>query len=279
MALPKQKLPVFYIKPTRGWTALKLSEIWAYRELLYFLTWRDIKVRYKQTVLGSAWAIIQPFMTMVVLSIFFGTYAKLPSDDLPYPIFSFAALVPWTFFANGLTQSTASVVSSANMVKKIYFPRMIIPISAILSGIIDFLFSFLVLVAMMVFFKIAPTANIIWLPYFLLLALVTSLGTGLWLTAMNVQYRDIRYVVPFIVQIWFIATPIAYSSSMLEEPWKTIYAFNPMVGVVEGFRWALLGTPAESLSSIWISSLVAIALLVSGAFYFRRVEKTFADVV
>ncbi len=279
MATTKQNLPVYYIKPSRGWAALKLSELWAYRELLYFLTWRDIKVRYKQTVLGSAWAIIQPFMTMIVLSIFFGNFANIPSDDLPYPIFSFAALVPWTFFANGLTQATASVVSSANLVKKIYFPRMVIPISAILSGVIDFLFSFLMLIFLMVFYRITPTVNIIWLPAFLLLALATSLGVGLWLTAMNVQYRDIRYVVPFIVQIWFIATPVAYPSSMLDEPWRTLSGINPMVGVVDGFRWALLGTTDVPVSMIVISSLIALILLISGGFYFRRVEKTFADVV
>jgi len=267
------------IKPSRGWVNLQLKDVWEYRELLYFLAWRDIKVRYKQTVLGAAWAILQPFLTMVIFSIFFGGLAGVPSDDIPYPIFSYAALVPWMFFANGLTKSTQSLVSGANMVKKIYFPRLIMPMSAVFSGLLDFILAFVVLLAMMLYFNVMPTLAILWLPLLLLLGLVTSLGVGMWLTAMNVQFRDIRYVMPFIVQAWMFATPIAYPSSLLDEPWRTVYALNPMVGVVEGFRWALLGVDTQPGPMILVSSVVAIGLLVSGAFYFRRMEKSFADVV
>jgi lipopolysaccharide transport system permease protein len=273
------EVPVTIIKPSRGWISLKLGEVWEYRELLYFLTWRDIKVRYKQTVLGAAWAIIQPFFTMVVFSLFFGKLAKMPSDDIPYPIFSYAALVPWTFFANGLSQSSTSLVASANLIKKVYFPRLVVPISAVISGGVDFALAFVVLLGMMLFYGIVPTWNVGWLPLLLLLALVTSLGVGLWLTAMNVQFRDVRYAVPFLVQAWMFATPIAYPSSLLDEPWRTLYGINPMAGVVEGFRWALLGTQTAPGPLILVSALVAMGLLVSGAFYFRRMEKTFADVV
>jgi lipopolysaccharide transport system permease protein len=273
------EVPVTIIKPSRGWISLKLGEVWEYRELLYFLTWRDIKVRYKQTVLGAAWAIIQPFFTMVVFSLFFGKLAKMPSDDIPYPIFSYAALVPWTFFANGLSQSSTSLVASANLIKKVYFPRLVVPISAVISGGVDFVLAFVVLLGMMLFYGIVPTWNVGWLPLLLLLALVTSLGVGLWLTAMNVQFRDVRYAVPFLVQAWMFATPIAYPSSLLDEPWRTLYGINPMAGVVEGFRWALLGTQTAPGPLILVSAFVAMGLLVSGAFYFRRMEKTFADVV
>jgi lipopolysaccharide transport system permease protein len=273
------EVPVTIIKPSKGWISLKLGDLWEYRELLYFLTWRDIKVRYKQTVLGAAWAIIQPFFTMVVFSLFFGKLAKMPSDDIPYPIFSYAALVPWTFFANGLSQSSTSLVASANLIKKVYFPRLVVPISSVISGAVDFVLAFVVLLGMMLYFGIVPTGNIVWLPLLLLLALVTSLGVGLWLTAMNVQFRDVRYAVPFLVQAWMFATPIAYPSSLLDEPWRTLYGINPMAGVVEGFRWALLGTETAPGPIVIVSALVAVGLLVSGAFYFRRMEKTFADVV
>ena len=268
-----------HIEPSRGWVSLQLADLWQYRELLYFLTWRDIKVRYKQTVLGASWAIIQPFFSMVIFSLFFGRLAGLPSDGIPYPIFSYAALVPWIFFANGLTQSTNSLVAGGNLIKKVYFPRLAMPIAAILSGVLDFVLAFIVLLGMMLFFGIMPTINVVWLPLFLLLALVTSLGAGLWLTAMNVQFRDIRYAVPFLVQAWMFASPVVYSSSMLEEPWRTLYGLNPMAGVIEGFRWTLLGTDTAPGPMIIVSSLVAIGLLVSGAYYFRRMEKTFADVV
>ena len=272
-------VPVTIIRPSRGWISLNLRDLGEYRELLYFLTWRDVKVRYKQTVLGAAWAIIQPFFTMVVFSVFFGRLAKIPSDDIPYPIFSYAALVPWTFFANGLSQSSTSLVASANLIKKVYFPRLVVPISAVISGGVDFALAFVVLLGMMLFYGIVPTVAMVWLPLLLLLALVTALGVGLWLTAMNVQFRDVRYAVPFLVNAWMFATPIAYPSSLLDEPWRTLYGINPMAGVVEGFRWALLGMQTAPGPIIFVSAVVAVGLLVSGAFYFRRMEKTFADVV
>ncbi len=273
------EIPVVRIEPSKGWVSLKLNELWEYRELLYFLTWRDIKVRYKQTALGAAWAIIQPVFTMIVFSLFFGKLAKIPSDGIPYPIFSYAALVPWTFFANGLSQSSNSLVGSANLIKKVYFPRLAIPISTVLSEAVDFALAFVVLMVMMFFYGITPTLNVFFLPLFLALALTTSLGVGLWLSAMNVQYRDVRYVVPFITQFWMFATPIAYPSSLLPQPWRTVYGINPMAGVVEGFRWALLGTQSAPGLMIAVSSLAAVSILISGAFYFRRMEKTFADIV
>jgi lipopolysaccharide transport system permease protein len=272
-------VPMIRIEPSKGWVSLKLRELWEYRELLYFLIWRDVKVRYKQTVLGAAWAIIQPFFTMVVFSLFFGKLAKVPSDNIPYPIFSYAALVPWTFFAQGLNQASTGMVSHANLIKKVYFPRLAIPIARVLAGAVDFVLAFIVLLGMMLAYGIVPTINALWLPLFLLLALITALGTALWLAAMNVQFRDVGYTVPFIVQFWMFATPIAYPSSLLPEPWRTLYGINPMAGVVEGFRWALLGTDTAPGSIIIVSSLAALTLLVGGAFYFRRMEKTFADVV
>lgn len=267
------------IEPLQGWIPLRLRELWDYRELLYFLIWRDVKVRYKQTALGACWAIIQPLLTMVVFSIFFGRLGKIPSDGIPYPIFSFAALVPWTFFANGLNQSAGSLVSSADLLKKVYFPRLTIPIATVLSGVVDFALSLATLLAMILYYQIWPTGQIVWLPLFLLLALVTSLGVGLWLSALNVEYRDVRYVVPFLTQFWLFATPIAYPSSLLSEPWRTLYGLNPMAGVVEGFRWALLGTNTAPRPIIAVSSFAALVILVSGAFYFRRMEKSFADIV
>lgn len=267
------------IQPSKGWVSLKLGELWEYRELLYFLVWRDIKVRYKQTVLGGAWAIIQPFFTMVIFSIFFGRLAKVPSDGIPYPIFAYTALVPWAFFANGLNQASNSLVGNANLINKVYFPRIAMPLASVLSGILDFVLAFIMLIGMIYYYGMSPTANVLWLPFFLLLAFVTSLGTSLWLSAMYVQFRDIRHIVPFLTQIWLFATPIAYPSSLLSEPWRTVYGINPMAGVVEGFRWALLGVGNAPGPIIAVSSTVASFLLLSGIFYFRRMEKTFADVV
>lgn len=275
--LVERRAPVLRIEPTRGWVALRLRELWAYRELLYFLSWRDIKIRYKRTALGASWAVIQPVFTMVVFSLFFGRLAKIPSDGVPYPIFSFAALVPWTFFSNALTHSSNSLVTSAGLVRKIYFPRLVIPISSVLSGVVDFAIAFAVLLCIMAYYGVAPGWNLVWLPAFFLLALVTSLGVGLWLSAVNVQFRDVRHALPFLTQFWMFATPIAYSSSLLHEPWRTIYGLNPMVGVIEGFRWALLGTATRPGPIVAASCAAALALLVSGAFYFRRMEKTFAD--
>lgn len=273
------QLPMIIIRPSAGWRSLDLKDLWQYRELLYFLAWRDIKVRYKQTVLGAVWAIIQPFLTMVVFSLFFGKLAKVPSDGIPYPLFAYAALVPWTLFANGLSQSADSLVGSANLIKKVYFPRLVIPISSVLCGLVDFVLAFVVLLGMMLWYGLVPTVNVIWLPCLLALTLVTVLGTGFWLSAMNVQFRDVRYTIPFLVQFWLFATPIAYPSSLLTEPWRTMYGINPMVGVVEGFRWALLGTETAPGAAILVSSFVAAVMFVTGAFYFRRMEKTFADIV
>lgn len=270
---------VVRIEPSKGWVSLKLKELWEYRELLYFLIWRDVKVRYKQTVLGGAWAIIQPFFTMLVFSLFFGKLARVPSDGIPYPIFSFTALVPWAFFANGLNQATNSLVGGSNLIKKVYFPRLAMPIASVLGCIVDFVLAFIMLIAMMIYYGMTPTLNVIWLPFILLLAFVTSLGVSLWLSALFVQFRDVRHIIPFLTQIWLFATPIAYPSSLLHEPWRTVYGINPMAGVVEGFRWALLGTQTAPGPMIILSGLVAVGLLVSGAFYFRRMEKTFADVV
>lgn len=276
---PRSWKTITVVEPSRGWVRLNLQDLWEFRELLYFLTWRDIKVRYKQTALGASWAVIQPFFTMVVFSLFFGRLAKVPSDGIPYPIFAYAALVPWTFFSQGLSQSANSLVGSAHLISKVYFPRLVIPISSVLAGLIDFGIAFVVLIGMMVYYRFSPTLGIVFLPALLLLALITALGVGLWLSALNVKYRDVRYTVGFLTQFWLFATPIAYPSSLLSEPWRTLYAINPMVGVVEGFRWALLGTQTAPGPMIVVSSLVAIGLLVGGAFYFRRTEKTFADIV
>lgn len=278
-AIEGAELPHLRIEPSSGVVPLKVKELWEFRELLFFLVWRDIKVRYKQTALGVAWAIIQPVMTMIVFSIFFGKLAKLSSDGVPYPIFSFAALVPWTLFSNGLTQATNSIVSSSNLIKKVYFPRLIIPMATVLAGVVDFVLAFGVLILMMMFYGIFPTINIVWIPVFILIAVIASLAISLWLSALNVEYRDVKYIIPFITQIWLFATPIAYSSSLLSEPWRTVYGLNPMVGVVEGFRWALLGTETQPGWMVLVSAIASLILLISGAFYFRRMEKTFADII
>ena len=275
----EQSIQVIRIEPSKGWVALQLKELWAYRELLYFLIWRDVKVRYKQTALGAAWAIIQPVFTMIVFSLFFGRLGKIPSDGIPYPIFAYAALVPWTFFSHGLSQASNSLVGSAHLIKKVYFPRLCIPIASVASGLIDFALAFIVLLGMIFYYGLFPTINVVWLPLLLLLTLLTSLGVSLWLCAMNVHFRDVRHAIPFLTQFWLFATPIAYPSSLLSEPWRTLYSINPMVGVVEGFRWALLGTETAPGPMIIVSSLAALALLVSGTFYFRRLEKSFADEV
>jgi lipopolysaccharide transport system permease protein len=276
---PKE-LPFMRIQPSRGWVSLRISELWSYRELLYFQIWRDIKVRYKQTALGAAWAIIQPFMTMIVFSLFFGKLGKMPSDGLPYPIFSYTGLLPWMFFANGLTQSSNSLVASGNLIRKVYFPRLVIPMAAVLSGIVDFALAFVVLCLMMAWYGIVPSAHLLWLIPLMALALLTCLGVSLWFSALNVLFRDVRYVVPFIVQFWMFATPIAYSSALIKEPWeRELYGLNPMVGVVDGFRWALLGTKAPPGPVVLVSAAAALIILIGGAYYFRRMEKTFADVV
>ena len=276
----KPEAPVIRIQATEGWASLNLKELWEFRELLYFFTWRDIKVRYKQTVLGASWAILQPLFAMVVFSIVFGKLAKMPSDGIPYPLFSYSALVPWMFFSNGITKASASLVGGSNLLKKIYFPRMALPISATIAGLVDFVLAFSVLILMMFYYGVVPTANIVWLPFLMILIITTSLGVSFWLAAMNVQFRDVKYVVPFFIQAWMFITPVVYPASLIESTfWQAVYALNPMVGVIEGFRWALLGTDTAPGWLMLISTVVSVALLVGGAFYFRRMERTFADVV
>ncbi len=267
------------IQATSGWAPLNLGALWRYRELLYFLTWRDIKVRYKQTALGAAWAVIQPVLTMVIFTVIFGHFAKIPSGNVPYPIFSYCALLPWTFFAYAMGQSANSLVGNANLISKVYFPRLVIPIAASLAGLIDFGIAFVVLLGMMVYYHVAPTAAVVTLPFFLLLALAAALAIGIWLSALNVQYRDVRHVVPFLTQVWLYATPVAYPSSLIVGKWHAVLALNPMTGVVEGFRWALLGKSNLDVPSLLVSAAVTVAALVGGLYYFRRMEQQFADVV
>ncbi len=271
--------PTVVVRPTRGWRFLDLEELSRYRELFYFLAWRDLKVRYKQTVIGAAWAIIQPFFTMVVFSLFFGRLAKIPSEGVPYPIFSYTGLLPWTFFANGMTNASNSLVGSAGLISKIYFPRLLVPLAAIVTSAVDFALAFAVLIGMMLFYRIPPTWNALLLVPFLLLAFLTALGMGLWLSALNVEYRDVRHIVPFLTQLWMYATPVIYPSSLLHGPWKLLLGLNPMTGVVEGFRWALLGTGSLPGSMFGIAVVAAVVLLGTGILYFRRMERTFADVI
>lgn len=267
------------ISPSKGWVPLNISELRAYYELLYFLIWRNIKIRYKQTVLGAAWAVIQPFFTMIVFSIFFGRLAGIPSEGVPYPIFAYTALVPWTFFANALSQAGNSLLEHERMITKIYFPRLLLPVSAVVGGLLDFAISFSILVGMMVWYGLPFTLGLLLVPFFVLMATLTALGVGLWLSALNVQYRDIRYVIPFLVQFWLFSTPVAYSSRLVPEQWQALYGLNPMAGVVEGFRWALLGTSNISPALVLTSLLTMTVVLISGLYYFLRMEETFADVV
>ena len=267
------------IEPSSGWVPLRLAELWAYRELLYFLVWRDIKVRYKQTALGAAWAVIQPFFTMVVFSVFFGRLAGLPSEGLPYPVFTYCALVPWTYFATALTQSSNSLVDHARLITKVYFPRLLVPAAAVVAGLLDLLIAFVVLIAMLAYYGVTPSAAVLLLPFFVLLAALTALAVGLWLSALNVQYRDVRYTIPFLVQFWLFITPVAYSSTLVPERWRTLFGLNPMTGVVEGFRWALLGRRDPPGMMLLASVVSVLLLLVGGLLYFRRMEQRFADVV
>ncbi len=275
-----QAISLVHIRSNRGWAALSLKELWAYREVVGFLAWRDIQVRYKQTIFGALWAILQPFITMVIFSIVFGRVAKMPSDGVPYPIFAYAALVPWMFFSSSVSNASNSLVGGASIMTRIYFPRLAMPLSATLANFVDFILAFVVLLALMVYFGVAPTANVVWLPLLLLLVIATALGVSFVLAAMNVQFRDVKYAVPFLLQSWMFATPVVYPASLITDPfWHAVYALNPMVGVIEGFRWALLGTDTAPGLSIIVSSIVATCLLVGGAFYFKRMERTFADVV
>jgi len=267
------------IEPPHGWAALELRELWLYRELLFFLAWRDIKLRYKQTALGAAWAILQPLLTMVIFSVIFGQLAKLPSDGIPYPIFTYAALLPWQLFSFALTNSSNSLINSQNLISKVYFPRLIIPLASTLAGLMDFAIAFLVLLGLMAYYHITPTMAILYLPLFLILALLSALAVGVWLSALSVEYRDVRYIVPFLTQFWMYATPIAYASSLIPENWRLLYGLNPMTGVVEGFRWALLGIQTSGGSMILVSAAVVVVMFISGLYYFRRMENNFADVI
>ena len=271
--------PLLVIRPLKGLVPLQLAELWKHREVLYILIWRDIKVRYKQTALGATWAVIQPLLTMLIFSIFFGRLAKVPSDGLPYPLFSYSALVPWTFFSTGLNQASNSLVSSSNLITKVYFPRLLVPMAAIFAGLMDLAIAGGTLVLMMAYYHHGSTAHVVWVPALLLLALVTSVGVSFWFSALNVKYRDIRHVLPFVIQLWMFATPIAYPSTLVPARFRVFYAINPMTGVIEGFRWALLGTKTAPGAMLAVSSVIAVLVLVSGAYFFRRMETTFADVV
>lgn len=275
---PKTQEKVVILKPSQGWASLQLADLWHYRELVYFLTWRDIIVRYKQTLLGAAWAILQPLINMVVLTIIFGTFAKMPTDGIPRPIFTFSALLPWGLFSKALSDAGRSMLTNRSMITKVYFPRLIIPLSSVLGGIVDFAIQFIILIGMMLYYGYAPTTAIWSLPLFILLALVTALGVGLWLSALNVLYRDVGYILPFLTQLWMLVTPVAYASSVVPERWQLLYALNPMVGVVEGFRWGLLGIETTATGPmLGVSAAISLTLVISGMYYFRRMERTFAD--
>jgi lipopolysaccharide transport system permease protein len=267
------------IEPSRGWMALELKDVWRHRELFYFLTWRDIKVRYKQTVLGGLWAVLQPFLTMVVFSLFFGHLANIPSEGVPYPLFAFAGLVPWTYFSNSMTLSANSLVGTPDLVTKVYFPRTIMPAASVFGGLVDFALSFVVLVGLVAYYGVAPGIEVLLLVPLVALEIVTALGVAFWLSALNVQYRDVRYTVPFLAQLWLFLTPVAYPSSLVGEPWRALLGLNPMTGVVEGFRWALLGTNPSPGPEVLISAVVALVLLAGGLLFFRRIEDQFPDVI
>jgi lipopolysaccharide transport system permease protein len=272
-------LPHTRIEPSKGWISLGLRELWQYRELLFFLAWRDIKVRYKQTAIGATWAVIQPLFTMLVFTLFFGRLAKVPSDGIPYPLFSYTALLPWQLFAFALTESSNSVVANERLITKVYFPRLVIPIASILAGLVDFVIAFTLVIGMMVWYGVRPTWAVLTLPLFVILTMATAFAVGLWLSALNVQYRDVRYTLTFIVQLWLFASPVAYSSTLVPVRWRPYYGLNPMAGVIEGFRWALLGKAQAPGMMLWVSLVVVALVLVGGLYYYRRMERTFADVV
>jgi lipopolysaccharide transport system permease protein len=280
---PKGQALTVLIKPQRGLVGLDLRELFRFRELIFFLTWRDILVRYKQTLLGGTWALVQPVLQMLIFNVLFGDIAGLSSGGIPRPLFTFAALLPWNLFSNAMSEAGRSLVTNRNMITKVYFPRIVIPLSSVLSGVVDFAVAFLVLAGMMLYYGVLPTSGIWGLPFYLLLSLVTALGVGLWLAALNVHYRDVRHIIPFLTQFWMLATPIAYEANeifqRLPDGLQWIYALNPMVGVIEGFRNALVGTPIFSIDLLWVSLVTSLALLLSGLIYFRRMERTFADVV
>ncbi len=271
--------PEILIEPSRGWQALGLKELWEFRELFYFLAWRDIKVRYKQTALGASWAILQPLLSMLIFTLIFGILAKIPSDGLPYPLFAYSALLPWQLFVYALTQSSNSLIENARLISKVYFPRLVVPLASVVAGVVDFFIAFSILILLMFYYGVVPTWGILALPFFLILALGAAMSVGLWMSALNVKYRDVRYTVPFLAQAWMFATPIVYPSSMIPEAWRWLYGLNPMAGVVEGFRWALLGTEILHLPLILVSATVVVIGLVGGLYYFKRMEKMFADLV
>ena len=278
--LAKYEPSTIYIKPSTGLAALNLHELWTYRELILFMIWRNLKVRYKQTLLGASWAIIQPLMTMIIFNFIFGKVANVPTDGLPYPIFSFTALLPWGLFSTALNQASRSLTSNQNMVTKIYFPKLILPISSVLAGLVDFAIAFVILIGLMIYYAITPAWNVLWaLPLFLLLSIITALGVALWLSAINVKYRDVNHALPFLTQFWLFITPVAYSASVISEKWQLVYSLNPMAGVVNGFRWALLGAGNGPNAALWVSVVISIFILVSGLFYFRNMERTFADTI
>lgn len=283
MTANQTQTPITYLRPAKGLAALNLRDLWEYRELIYFLTWRDLKVRYKQTLLGFAWVILQPVITMVVFTFLFGNLLNVPSGDVPYPIFSYAALLPWDYFAGSLQRSSSSLVGSANLISKVYFPRMVIPISGVLSRLVDFAIAFIILIVMMFIYQITPSWRLLYLPLFLLMAMLTALGFGLWFSALNVRFRDINYLVPFLVQIWMYLTPVIYGSSFIPERFRFLLALNPMTGVVEGFRWALIGDQLGETFTVglffYISIAITLVVLISGLIFFRNTERTFADVI
>jgi len=277
LARPNEETLV--LKPTKGWISLNLKDLWRYRELIYFLTWRDILVRYKQTLLGASWAVLQPLMQMIVFNFLFGNMANISTGDIPRPIFTFSALLPWNLFAKALSDTSNSLVANRNMITKVYFPRLVVPIASVLSGVMDFLIAFLILIGMMVYYQVAVPVTVWLVPVFILLSLVVALGVGLWFSAWNLHYRDVRYFIPFLSQFWMLASPIAYPLSRIPEKFQTLYMLNPMVGVVEGFRWALLGGDSVPQLALVFSAAIGLLLLISGLFYFRRMERTFADMV
>ncbi|MFZ0886734.1 MAG: ABC transporter permease [Candidatus Acidiferrales bacterium] len=280
--LADSQVPVISITPPNRWWVLPVGELWEYRELLYFFVWRELKVRYKQTVVGAAWAVLQPFLTMLIFSLFFGKLANIPSGGLPYPVFYYSALLPWMYFSSSLQNATGKIVENQNMITKVYFPRLALPISAVISGLVDFAISLLMFVAIMIYYHIHPGWPLLMLPVFLLLAVLTALGVGLWLSALNAIYRDVRYVVPFLVQFWMFASPVVYPSSLVSAKWPKwawLYGLNPMVGVIEGFRWSLTGTGNPPGRMLLASALAVVAVLVCGVMYFQKMETTIADVV
>jgi len=271
--------PRTVIEPPKSWLSLDLKEVWAYRDLLGILAWRDVSVRYKQSIIGVGWTVIQPLMTMIIFTIIFGRFAKLPSEGLPYPIFTYCALLPWNYFARSLSDSSNSLVGASHLITKVYFPRLILPLSRVLAGLVDFAIAFVILIAMMLWYGIAPTAGLLMLPLFMTVAMLAALSVGLWLTALNVKYRDVQFVVPFLAQFWMYASPVAYSASIVPQKWQWVYGLNPMVGVVEGFRWALLGKTAPDFGAMSASLMIVIVLFISGLYYFRKMEQTFADII